>query len=288
MQCIIDTISIKIEISNMTNTVIPDSIRDFVTRESDDIEKGIKKLTLNINRKTGKYKAIKDLKEFKKVLGEIMKLMSVQDEKKVKLDRLDIAIDNDLDFNENFKFFLMLFDLYTFNYSKIDRWYTTNLDTLKKNTIIWDNSHYEVVFYDKKEQSKGTHEFNTRMEFRFKRLSKMDLEKQIDKLIDNLKDIEENIPLLEQDMANRLIKVWKSESKNGKIKTFSEFVRKYDDYFYTIDIMKLVHKETGLKGSCTSWVKEFRKKNNLVFYKKTNVTKIKNQMIKSIKTYKKK
>jgi len=251
------------------------------------VEKGNKTVTLNLHRVSGEYRAIKSLKEFKMILSEVLKQMNIVNEDEVKLNRLDIAIDNDLDFNENFKFFLMLFDLYTFKYSKKDRWYTTDLDTLKRTTIIWNNSHYEVVFYDKNEQSGGLHEFKTRMEFRFKRLSKMDFEKHIDKLIDNLKDIEEHIPALEADMASRLTKIWLDESKKGKIKTFSEFVRKYDDYFYTTNVMKLVYKESGLKAACSSWIKDFRKGNTLEFYSKSNITKTKKQMIKSIKTYKK-
>ena len=75
----------------------------------------------------------------------------------------------------------MFFDLYTFKKSNKDRWYTINLDSLDKTTIIYKNTNLEVVFYDKEAESGGNHDFATRMEVRFKRLSKMDFEKNLDK-----------------------------------------------------------------------------------------------------------
>lgn len=288
MQCIIDTISISVEFTNIENLIIPQHL-ELVVKESDRISKGTKTLIINLHKFScdKEYKRINSLKEFKKLLEEVLQELRIVNREDIELKRMDIAIDTSLDFNQNFKFFLMLFDLYTFNNAKIDRWYTTNLDTLKKNTIIWKNSHYEVVFYDKKEESHGSHDYNTRMEFRFKRLSKMDFEKHIDKLTDNLKDLEENIPELEESMANRLIKLWKEEFEQGEVTTFREFVRKYNIYFYTTNIIKLVYKQTGLKGACSKWIERFRESNKLEFYSKATIVKMKKDMLKSIKTYKK-
>lgn len=286
MQCIIDTVSVIIEFENTHNIIVPECMKEY-TKEIDKVEKGNKIVKINPHMITGKYKKVEGLKDLKNIMREVLEQLSVINQDKVKLNRIDIAIDNNLNFNDNFKLFLMFFDLYTFKKSNKDRWYTTNLDNLDRTTIIYKNTNLEVVFYDKKGESGGNHDFETRMEVRFKRLSKMDFEKNLDKLIESLKDLEEKIPQLEEDMAKRLVKLWKKESEKGKIRTFSEFVRKYDEYFYTVDTMKLVYKETGLKGACSSWVKDFRKANSLVFYKKTNITKLKNQMIKSVKNYKK-
>lgn len=287
MQCIIDTMSIVIEFENSYNIIVPEYMKEYVTKEIDKVEKGKKIIKINPHMITGKYKKVESLKELKSIMREVLEQLSVINQKEVKLNRIDIAIDSDLEFNDNFKFLLMFFDLYTFKKSNKDRWYTTDLDTLDRTTIIYKNTNMEVVFYDKKKESCGNHDFATRLEFRFKRLSKMDFEKNLDKVIDSLKDLEEKMPLLEEDMAKRLVKLWEKESKKGKIKTFSEFVRKYDDYFYTTNVIKIVYKESGLKGSCSNWVKKYRLTNNLEFYSKSNVIKLKKQMIKSIKTYKK-
>lgn len=287
MQCIIDTMSVVIEFENSYNIIVPEHMKEYVTQEIDKVEKGKKIIKFNPHMTTGKYKKVGSLKELKNIMEEVLEQLSVINQKEVKLNRIDIAIDSDLNFNDNFKFLLMFFDLYTFKKSNKDRWYTVNLDTLDKSTIIYKNTNMEVVFYDKEAESGGNHEFSTRMEVRFKRLSKMDFEKNLDKVIDSLKDLEEKMPLLEEDMAKRLVKLWEKESKKGKIKTFSEFVRKYDDYFYTTNVIKIVYKESGLKGSCSNWVKKYRLTNNLEFYSKSNVVKLKKQMIKSIKTYKK-
>lgn len=286
MQCIIDTVSIIIEFENTHNIIVPESMKEYI-KEIDKVEKANKIVKVNPHLVSGEYKKVQGLKELKKIMGEVLEKLSVINKDKIKLNRIDIAIDNNLNFNDNFKLFLMFFDLYTFGKSNKDRWYTTNLDTLDKTTIIYKNTNLEVVFYDKEAESGGNHDFSTRMEIRFKRLSKMDFEKNLDKLIDSLKDLEEKIPLLEEDMSKRLIKLWEKESKKGITKTFSEFVRKYNEYFYTIEIIRQVYKATALKGNCTKWISKFREKNSLEFYKKSNITSLKKQMIKSIKTYKK-
>lgn len=287
MLCIIDTMSAVIEYENTYNIIIPEHMKEYVTKEIDKVEKAKKIIKINPHMINGKYKQVRSLKEFKKILMEVLEQLSVINKEDVKLNRIDIAIDSDLDFNENFKFLLMFFDLYTFKKSNKDRWYTTDLDSLKRTTIIYKNTNLEVVFYDKEAESGGTHELKTRMEIRFKRLSKMDFEKNLDKLRDSLKDLEEKLPLLEEDMAKRLVKLWETESKSGKVKNFSEFVRKYNEYFYTLEIIRHVYKATGLKGNCTKWISKFRESNSLIFYKASNVKSLKNKMLQSIKNYKK-
>ena len=89
---------------------------------------------------------------------------------------------------------------------------------------------------------------------------------------------------LEENMSERLIKLWEVEKEN--VKSFSEFVRKYNDYFYTLNILKEVYKGVGLKGNCKRWIDKFREGNNtLEFYTKTDIKEIQKAMLKSAKEY---
>ena len=88
---------------------------------------------------------------------------------------------------------------------------------------------------------------------------------------------------LEDNMSKRLIKLW--EMDKGNVKSFSEFVRKYNDYFYTLNILKVVYKSTGMKGSYSNWLKEFRRVNVLEFYTTKDIKELQKAMLKSVKTY---
>lgn len=282
---IIDTTQIKTVFSNFIQLRDIEGVEN-VKKYSDDINKQQRTIVLNLNN-DDEYKPILNLKDYKKKMKEVISMLEIVEIKKVELERIDIAIDTDIDFNTNFKFLLFLHQVIT-NSQISDKWYTINLNTLKKNTIISRSRDKEVCFYDKKDESNNKHYLNTRLEFRYKRLSKLDLDKQIQKVIDDLNDIENNIESVENEIAERLILLYLSEKDKNKILTFSEFVRKYNNYFYTKYILKLVYHKSGLKGRYSTWLYKFKETNDIVFYDKKDINKFKKIMIKSIKKYMKK
>ena len=77
-----------------------------------------------------------------------------------------------------------------------------------------------------------------------------------------IKNLECLIPKVEAQMNERLIALWKEESSCGDIKSFSEFVRKYNVYFYTNNIIKTVYSSSGLTGNYQKWLDRFRATNN--------------------------
>ena len=282
---IIDTTQIKTVFSNFIQLRDIEGVEN-VKKYSDDINKQQRTIVLNLNN-DDEYKPILNLKDYKKKMKEVISMLEIVEIKKVELERIDIAIDTDIDFNTNFKFLLFLHQVIT-NSQISDKWYTINLNTLKKNTIISRSRDKEVCFYDKKDESNNKHYLNTRLEFRYKRLSKLDLDKQIQKVIDDLNDIENNIESVENEIAERLILLYLSEKDKNKILTFSEFVRKYNNYFYTKYVLKLVYHKSGLKGRYSTWLYKFKETNDIVFYDKKDINKFKKIMIKSIKKYMKK
>ena len=129
------------------------------------------------------------------------------------------------------------------------------------------------------------HPFSTRVEFRYKRLSKDIKESNVylNKVAEKVKEMDGKLLQLEENMSKRLIKLYQADKDN--VKSFSEFVRKYNDYFYTLNILKEVYKSTGMKGGYKNWVDKFRKTNQLEFYTAKDIKELQKAMLKSVKTY---
>lgn len=288
LHCIIDTMQLSIPEDNF-------KILEIVTKENFEFIKFLRLsrdkeyyvFKLNLNKLDGYYKPITGLKEYNKSFNVSLEKIGAINESNYKLDRVDIAIDSDLSFHENFKWFLFIFELVIYGNEKSDSWFTTSLKTLDNNTIILKDSCVEVCFYDKQFESNGKHNHNSRMEWRFKRAGNKDFNVYLDRLISRLESLENNIEPLERHMANRLIRLWNREIDKGHIRNFSEFVRKYSNYFYTLEVLKMVYAATGLKGSYKNWLIRFRHNNSLIFFSKSNIKSYKKEMIRSVKKYKK-
>lgn len=299
VESIVDTTEIKVGFSNMNTLILDDSLKEnkCVKKEKDNIKKQVKTIVINLHMLNGTYIPIKSLKEYKETMKGLLKdRMEVIDHKKVKMNRVDIAVDIDWDFKKNYKFLLFFFALYTENLANSegdkrilgDMWETTNLKSLRNNSIKWSNSHYEVSFYDKKEESKGMHEFSTRLEFRYKKLSEYNFEKNINKILATLKDVEKNIEHIEEMFAESLVELYRECEDNGEATSYTGFVRAYNKYFFTSRVVELVYKEIGLKGNFKNWMKLFKKKNGkLNFYKKSDVKAFKTTISNSLKELKK-
>lgn len=70
-------------------------------------------------------------------------------------------------------------------------------------------------------------------------------------------------------MADRLVRLWNKEKI--KLQSFNEFVRKYEKYFYTSEILKRVYSDNGLVGSYENWLNKFRRNNHIKFYFKKDI-----------------
>lgn len=289
LYCTIDTMQISIKEGNFKRLeIVTKDNFEFITplREKRVEEDVYKVLKFNLNELHGN-KLIIGLEEYIESFNLALDKIGVIDKMDYELNRVDIAIDSDLEFKDNFKWFLFLFELVTYGNEKSDKWYTTNLNTLCNNTIILKDRTVEVCFYDKREESNDKHLYNSRMEWRFKRAGNNDFNVYLDRLISRLYGLENNIEPLERNMANRLIRLWNKEYNEGQIRNFSEFVRKYSNYFYTVGVLKMVYAVTGLKGSYKNWLIKFRQSNPLKFYNKSNVKQYKKNIIRSVKKYKK-
>lgn len=283
---IIDTIAIKTDINNFEDfTIVNDENFDYIDRLSDDFNNSQMALKVNLHTKFGEM-TLDNLKKFNCALEDSLSEIGVNEMDNVELNRVDIALDtNNYTMQKDFKRMLFAYELLTIKHKKSDRWYTTNLNTLERNTIKLYESRFELEIYDKAKASNNMHPFSTRVEFRYKRLSKdlADSEVYLHKVLDKIREMDGKLLQLEENMSKRLIKLYQADKDN--VKSFSEFVRKYNDYFYTLNILKEVYKASGMRGSYKNWLDTFRKTNTLEFYTVKDIKELQKAMIKSVKSY---
>lgn len=283
---IIDTIAIKTDINNVEDfTIVNDENFDYINKLSDDFNDSRMTLKVNLHTKFGEM-TLDNLKKFNCALEDSLSEIGVNEMDNVELNRVDIALDtNNYTMQKDFKRMLFAYELLTIKHKKSDRWYTTNLNTLERNTIKLYESRFELEIYDKAKASNNMHPYATRVEFRYKRLSKdlADSEVYLHKVMDKVREMDGKLLQLEENMSKRLIKLYQADKDN--VKSFSEFVRKYNDYFYTLNILKEVYKNSGMRGSYKNWLDTFRKTNTLEFYTAKDIKELQKAMIKSVKTY---
>lgn len=283
---IIDTIAIKNDINNFEDfTIVSNENYDYIDRLSDDFNNSQMALKVNLHTRYGEM-TLDKLNKFNCALEDSLSDVGVMEMDKVELNRIDIALDtNNYTMQKDFKRMLFCYELLTIKHKKKDRWYTTDLNTLQRNTIKFYDSRFELEIYDKAKASNNMHPFETRIEFRYKRLSKdlADTEVYLHKVMDKVREMDGKLLQLEDNMSKRLIKLYQVEKDN--VKSFSEFVRKYNDYFYTINILKEVYKSAKLKGGYSNWLRDFRRSNQLEFYTAKDIKELQKAMLKSVKSY---
>lgn len=204
----------------------------------------------------------------------------------IDVNRMDISIDSNLNYEDYKKFHLYLFELITYKESHNKKILCTSLESYKDNNIYLNSRDLKLSIYNKGFESKGEHPYSTRIEFRWIRYASLETDKMAKRVINRLKDIENNNAELESKLIDRLSKNYEEEKAKGEIKTFTEYVRKYDKFFYTRNIIKGVYDSTGLKGNFNTWLKEFKiKQPSFRYYTLKDIKTYRNSMIKSVKAY---
>lgn len=283
---VIDTIAIRTDINNVNDfTVVNNENYEYINKLTDSFDNSQMTLKVNLHTRYGEM-VLDNVKKFNTALEESLSEMGVVEMSNVELTRVDIALDtNNYTMQQDFKRMLFCYELLTIKHKRDDRWYTTDLNTLQRNTIKLFGDRFELEIYDKAKASNNMHPYSTRIEFRYKRLNKdiADNEIYLKKTIDKIEEMDGKLLQLEENMSKRLIKLYQADKDN--VKSFSEFVRKYNDYFYTLNILKEVYKSVGMKGSYKGWLDNFRLKNKLEFYTAKDIKELQKAMKKSVKTY---
>lgn len=204
----------------------------------------------------------------------------------IDVNRMDISVDSNLNYADYKKFHLYLFELITYRESHNKKILCTSLENYEDNNIYLNSRDLKLAIYDKGYESKGEHPYSTRIEFRWIRYTSLETDKMAKRVINKLKDIENNNVELEGKLINKLSAKYEEEKKKKKIKTFTEFVRKYDKFFYTRNIIKGVYETTGLKGNFNTWLKEFKANHpDFRYYTLKDIKTYRNAIVKSVKAY---
>lgn len=204
----------------------------------------------------------------------------------IDVNRMDISVDSNLNYADYKKFHLYLFELITYRESHNKKILCTSLDSYKDNNIYLNSRDLKLAIYDKGYESKGEHPYSTRIEFRWIRYTSLETDKMAKRVINKLKDIESNNAELEGKLINRLSARYEEEKRKKEIKTFTEFVRKYDKFFYTRNIIKGVYETTGYKGSFKEWLRKFKENQpNFRYYTLKDIKTYRNAIVKSVKAY---
>lgn len=204
----------------------------------------------------------------------------------IDVNRMDISVDSNLNYADYKKFHLYLFELITYRESHNKKILCTSLDSYKDNNIYLNSRDLKLAIYDKGYESKGEHPYSTRIEFRWIRYTSLETDKMAKRVINKLKDIENNNTELEGKLINRLSARYEEEKRKKEIKTFTEFVRKYDKFFYTRNIIKGVYETTGYKGSFKEWLRKFKENQpNFRYYTLKDIKTYRNAIVKSVKAY---
>lgn len=217
-----------------------------------------------------------------------MSVLTVINQSEVNINRIDICTDVKLDFNDNFKFIHYIHECIRFhmNDKKSGIRKNDNYDDDDMTNVRAYNSSKEIEFYNKKKQMGDSSLFDTRFEIRYKRVSNQSLAHYIDESIRLWQTVPQAIEKVTAKRVEYLYSKWLQEKQDHEHITFTMFVYKYEEFFYTTTILKEVYNLCGLKGSASCWLREYKKKHNIDMYTKQDVKLLSEKVIASLKDFK--
>lgn len=251
------------------------------------IDKEFVSTILNPNNYKYPYSLEYKLSVTKSLIMEMRESLGVIDLDAQNLSRIDIATDCNMVFQDNKKLLGLMHKCIraTKNGSA---WINTIEETLDySNFRFLDKPRLGIEFYNKNLESNGRSYYGTRLEIRFlrPRTKFINYEKYIKDVIKLWEGMPNKLSLVEDKMITLLKEKWQKELLKHKNPNFTAFVHKYEDHIYTRRILNEVYKEVGFKSKLASWLSDYKKKYTINFYKKTDLTIISKQIVRSLKKY---
>lgn len=233
----------------------------------------------NYSDESYKYTYYKNKKE------EMLNQMQIQVKENTDISRLDVCIDLEEDFTKMYPIFNILIGLYLIEVDTKKAWENVDYFTRKANGLNAITRHKELYIYDKAFESNGLHRYKSRVEFRFKSLRSTEESKKLKDLMKLLDALASHYEQFESIRIENLYQKYLSDTEQGKVYSFTEFVRANKDIISTMGIFKGLYEKVGLKGSASNWIKKYRKTNTITFYSKTEVKGFISEMKRAVKTY---
>lgn len=223
-------------------------------------------------------------------LNKMFELATVINMNDIKVNRIDVATDIDMKFNDIDKFLTFYFMIFTEGMgSTRRRW--TDIDLEEIDALWFKRQYLEVQYYNKEKQSKEkgfVAKYPTRLEVRLKRTEKQDFRYHIDRVIKMYEEVPEKIAYLEKSRIELLCNKWDKFKEDNPGATLTHFVMAWEDKIYTRNILKGLYDYSGLSGSFKPWVDKYKRKYKLELFTEKEVIVLTKRIIKSLKEYKKK
>ena len=251
------------------------------------IKRDVENITDKWNVNYSKYH--KNLSETVEELNKMFELATIIDNEVIKVNRIDVATDLDVKFDEVGKFISFYFMCFTEGLGGVRRRWT-DIDLEEVDALWFKKQYLEVQYYNKEKQAKENGfeaAYPTRLEVRLKRTEKQDFKYHIDRTIKMYQEVPEKISYVEQDRINLLCKKWDRFKEDNNGATLTHFVMAWEDRIYTKEILKGLYKYVGLKGSFNEWLKWYNRKHKLELFTDKDILKLNKMIIKSLKEYKK-
>lgn len=223
-------------------------------------------------------------------LNKMFELATVIDLKEIKVNRIDVATDIDIKFNEIDKFITFYFMIFTEGMGKGRRKWT-DMDLEEVDALWFKRQYLEVQYYNKEKQAKESGfsaKYPSRLEVRLKRTEKQDFKYHIDRVIKMYEEVPEKIQFLENSRIELLCRKWDEFKKDNPKGTLTHFVVAWEDKIYTRAMLEGLYKYVGLKGNFKSWIDKFKRGYKLELFTEKEVINLNKRIIKSLKEYKKK
>jgi len=202
------------------------------------------------------------------------------------LSRGDIRIDSyDDNYDEGLKLNKLVVLLIAYSYNIKNQYQSFNPLTLDNLTVRVQNEYYEAENYNRAIKSDNLGLAKNRLELRSKALLKTgkDIPQIFMGWIDRLEKLPDYYEKL-QDLCNYyLYEKWLKE-KNAKVKSLSEFIRKYQDNIFTVkQLINLLDKVGVDNPARTAY--NFNSKNKIEYFSKSELQKYINKLTKSLNNF---
>lgn len=266
------------------------------SKKIDNGVKGISHLKTLIKEKTGEIRHITKINPndfyegeldnyntYRKVIENIVNEFELSD---CLLSRADIRIDSyDDDYDELLKLNKLIVLLIAYSYNIKNQYQSFNPLTLDNLTVRVQNEYYEAENYNRAIKSENIGLAKNRLELRSKALLKTG--KDIPMIMSDWIVRLENLPSCYeklQDLCNYyLYEKWIKE-KDVKVKSLSEFIRKYQDNIFTVRQLINFLGRIGVENP-TRTAYNFNSKSKIEYYSKTDVQRYIKNLTKSLNNF---
>lgn len=265
----------KINCNIHTVTVISDTkplvdVQGVALKRICGKENDKEKYSIHINPNNYIQDDINSLADFNRILEEIENTAGLTN---CQLARADVKFDSyEENYDELLKLNKLVVLLCSITFHLDNRYQAIDPLTIDALTVRVQNDYYEVENYNKALESKYKDKAYNRLEVRSKALLKK-TKKSIAEIIEDwLKKLEIVINEYErlQDICNTLlIKRWRLE-RNIKVKSFAEFIRKYQDNIYTRKQLILLYQDLEVKNPERS-ADKFKNRNEIEYISRNDL-----------------